>query len=139
MQVTHFPIQLHLYFRRFGILLLMLTFFAVGCHKSKPETNCKRGDYNCFLVEYNKRIELEPDNADAYFKRGLLFEAENDADSAILDFSKAISLDPKDSRAYKSRGLNYSDKEQFALAVDDLSKLIQLEPNADNYRILGNA
>ena len=94
MTVIRFQIEFDTWYKRFSVILFALTLFIWGC-QSKPESNCKRGDYDCFLVEYNRKIELDPVNADAYYKRGLLFEAKNDMDNAIADFSKAISLEAR--------------------------------------------
>ena len=67
-------------------------------------------NYDNALFLYNKSIDLNPDNAKAYYKRGLLKLILLDlnfsiANSAIKDFNRAIHLDPDYSEAYFHRGL----------------------------------
>ena len=66
--------------------------------------------YDNALFFYNKSIDLNPDNAIAYYKRGLLKLIHLDlnfsiANSAIKDFNRVIHLDSNYSAAYFHRGL----------------------------------
>ena len=65
----------------------------------------EQGDGKGALANYNKAIELNPKNSEAYYKRGLLKEALIDEKGAVEDFTKAIALDPKNIEAYLNRGI----------------------------------
>ena len=66
--------------------------------------------YDNALFLYNKSIDLNPDDAKAYYMRGLLKLIHLDlnfsvANSAIKDFNRAIRLDSNYSEVYFHRGL----------------------------------
>ena len=50
------------------------------------------GDYRGIIQDYNKIIELDPENVDAYIKRGKLKYDLGDKEGACLDWSKAGEL-----------------------------------------------
>ena len=49
-------------------------------------------DYNGAILDYNKAIELDPNNSNSYIKRGFAKYQMGLKDSACLDFSKAGEL-----------------------------------------------
>jgi len=74
---------------------------------------------------YSQAIELDPENANAYFNRGFeYFSGEHE--KAIEDYSKAIELDPEHAEAYYHRGSCYSDLDEYEAAIEDYSKAIKL-------------
>ena len=78
---------------------------------------------------FDKAIEDDPQNPEAYFARGFnILSDGNQMDAAIVDFNKAIELNPKYARAYLMRGRAYEalgDKEH---AKADRDKALELEP-----------
>jgi tetratricopeptide (TPR) repeat protein len=46
------------------------------------------------ITEYTKTIRLDPNNAAAYYNRGIAYSRKEDYDQAIADFAEAIRLDP---------------------------------------------
>ena len=52
----------------------------------------------------NKAIELEPDNAQYYVIRGVLYENSEDKASAKASYAKAMELDPKNAQAVYNYG-----------------------------------
>tara|TARA_B110000967_G_C18374795_1_gene312347 strand:+ start:34 stop:381 length:348 start_codon:yes stop_codon:yes gene_type:complete len=62
-------------------------------------------DYNGAISDITKSIDIYPNNAIAYFKRG---EAKGflkkDYYGAISDYTKSIELDPNNGDAYYNRG-----------------------------------
>ena len=49
-------------------------------------------DYQKAIVDYNKAIELNPDDAPGYYNRGLINKKQGDKTKAIQDFTKAAEL-----------------------------------------------
>ncbi len=108
-----------------------------------------------FISEFNrlsKEIERNPDNAEAYYNRGILVytyecdfenspyqdEDENEdewddinEDLALSDFDKAISLKPDFAVAYAMRGCAYWANADYdeALFLDDFNKALSLDKN----------
>jgi len=87
-----------------------------------------KGQYDLAIDEYNKAIELNPQELYAYLKRGDSYLKKSQYDLALSDYSKVIEIDPRDPRGYTMRGLLYVDKGQYALCVADLDKAIELDP-----------
>ena len=86
-------------------------------------------DYSNAIAEYTKILELDLENQDAYFNRGLSYSEMNDYKSAIVDFSKLIELNPKNVFAYYHRGNAYQDLQNYEQAISDYTQAIKLNPN----------
>ncbi|WP_009630674.1 tetratricopeptide repeat protein [Synechocystis sp. PCC 7509] len=71
-------------------------------------------------------IRIAPCNADAYFKRGLSFQALGNKQGSISDFTEAIQLNPSHASAYYSRGLTHIDLGNRKRAVQDLREAAKL-------------
>jgi len=87
------------------------------------------------LDDYTEAIRLDPQNTEAYLKRGHIFDMEIvDTPRAIADFTEAIRLDPQNLEAYWQRGLiYYLDINDYDAAIADYTALIQLDPTGDWY------
>ena len=81
------------------------------------------------LANYNKAIELEPDFAEAYASRGILFRKLEQYDKAEKDLTKLIELEPNLAAAYTSRGDLLLEIRQYDKAEKDLAKAIELKPD----------
>jgi tetratricopeptide (TPR) repeat protein len=53
-----------------------------------------RGDYNQAIADYNKALELQPDNALAFSNRGDAYYQKQDYALAINDYNKALLIKP---------------------------------------------
>jgi tetratricopeptide (TPR) repeat protein len=62
-------------------------------------------------------LELDPELAEAYTYRGLIYQQKRDWDRAIADYTRALELKPKDAEIYFNRGLAYSRKYNFHQAI----------------------
>ena len=67
-------------------------------------TKMKLEDYNGAISDFNKAIELDPNNAGAYMNRGNTKIKLKDFYGAISDYTKVIELNPNDAVAYCYRG-----------------------------------
>lgn len=61
------------------------------------------GDLAAALVDYNRAIQLAPDDPVAYVNRGNAHVLAGAFDRAVADFSRAIELSPRHARAYYNR------------------------------------
>ncbi len=90
---------------------------------------------NLTIADFNKAIELNSKNAEAYINRGIAYNKIGNYNQAIVDYDKAIELDPKNAEAYNNRGTSYTKLGQHQQALEDYSKAIELNPkNAITYR-----
>jgi len=81
------------------------------------------------LKDYDEAILLNPQSAEAYYKRGFAYQKLDQGERAIEDFSKAISINPQFAKAYSNRGYAYLGKGQYDMAIADCNKAIRLAPN----------
>jgi len=86
------------------------------------------------LENFNKAIELDPDNQIYYSARGGLYEDMENFELALADYSKAIEIFPFD-LTYAQRGALYGKMEEYALAIADYDMAIALDsyPQHPNY------
>ncbi|MDE0635647.1 MAG: tetratricopeptide repeat protein [Candidatus Poribacteria bacterium] len=106
------------------------------------------------LNEYNEAIRLNPDSAEAYFKRGLARALLDPDPVSFADYDEAIRLNPNYAEAYFHRAClrDYLALREFLTsdrnaglrsAISDLDEVIRLDPNfpylSDTYYRRGNA
>jgi tetratricopeptide (TPR) repeat protein/S1-C subfamily serine protease len=81
------------------------------------------------LVDCNKAIQINPNDADFYNNRGLLYDEQKKWDLALADYNKAIHINPNLAQAYNNRGSLYDEQKKWDLALTDYNKAIQINPN----------
>jgi tetratricopeptide (TPR) repeat protein len=90
------------------------------------------------ITAYTKSIELIPNYAEAYYRRGTALAATSADQKAIQDFNMAIELNPRYTWAYMFRGASYYKLANYQQAVTDLSKVVELKPDhTEAYLIRG--
>ena len=97
-----------------------------------------KGQIDLAIEDYNKAVELKPNDAGLYYNRGLAYNKKGKVDLAIKDFDKAIELSPNNADVYNNRGDAYGAKGEFDKAFTDFRKAIELKPDsASAYYNLG--
>ena len=91
-----------------------------------------RDKYGRTAADYDKLVELDPNNADAYYERGDFYYETDEYNKAIADYSKAIQLNPNYADAYYNRGCAYGETSEYDKAIADYNKAIELNPNDAN-------
>jgi serine/threonine-protein kinase len=92
------------------------------------------------IEEYNRILETNPQDGEAYFARGMIFQQQQDQVAALQDFSKAIDLGYESGPVYYYRG-----NARFFLgdtegAIEDYQGALRLEPEHTEALVnLGNA
>jgi len=77
-------------------------------------------EWDRVLDDYNRAVELDPDYADAYFARGVLFYTQGPRPAALEDFQRFSELVPDDPRAAEAAEYIESiEAELAALGGDD--------------------
>ncbi|MFK8011990.1 MAG: tetratricopeptide repeat protein [Marinicellaceae bacterium] len=79
-------------------------------------------------VFFTQAIALEPEFAEAYYQRGLSFEAMGKSSYAIKDFNRAIYQDIKNVEVYLKLITYYKNLQQYQSAILICQKLIQAMP-----------
>jgi tetratricopeptide (TPR) repeat protein len=73
-------------------------------------------------------IELTPDDAAAWFKRGNVHLDLNEYESAAFDYGQAIRLNPDHAIALFNRSIAYGQLGKRALSAQDRARALKLDP-----------
>lgn len=108
---------------------------------ARAEAEFKKRPYSNntnIIADYDQVIRLQPDNAEAYFRRGQLRLNTGHAEDATRDFNQVIRLQPDNAEVYNARGKSYARKWlrgadgkhiwNHSAALRDYDKAIQLKP-----------
>ena len=74
-------------------------------------------------------IRLAPDDADAYYGRGLATHELGQHSAAIADYDEAIRLNKNDAEVYVVRGIVKAELGQWSVAILDFDEVIRLAPD----------
>ena len=102
---------------------------------NRGNAHVRQGDYDQAVAEYTVAIELDPQDACAYYIiRGCTYDEKGDYHHAIADFNTAMELDPQDACAYHYRGISYAKLGEYDQAIADYTDSIRLDPyHSDTY------
>jgi DNA-binding SARP family transcriptional activator len=98
-------------------------------------------------IEYfTKALELNPELAAAYEKRGLLYFFKEEYDKVIRDFGTYLDLAPAKAEAFRMLGMGYLRSGIYQSAIHNFTRAIEMEPElarayanrAETYREMGN-
>src|SRR6476659_9764741 len=81
----------------------------------------KKGEWTKGIRLCDRALNLDPDNVNARWMRGLAYLKTNGPDLAIADFSNAIKRDPKMAPSYRDRGLAHMEKKETDKAIADFT------------------
>jgi tetratricopeptide (TPR) repeat protein len=98
-----------------------LTYIAFS---NRGNAYLKKGEYGLAAEDFNKVIELKPDQIQAHLSLGNIRVAQGNPAGAIEDFTRAIEVNPSFAEAYVSRGLLYSNLGEFEKASKDLTRSV---------------
>lgn len=103
-------------------------------------TKSANKDYHGAIADLNKAIELNPNDLDAYLKRGSAKVCLENFQAALADFNKAIELNPDFAVSYNLRGGLKVLLKDYQGAIADFNKAFELKPDyGENYADRGVA
>ena len=104
--------------RTFAAIFLVACVFSVSVvGAATPQEEIQR---------YTQEIQINPNNAAAYFKRGIAYYDLRQHERAIQDYNKAIQINPNLAEVYNNRGIAYRALGDEAKAQADFAKAKQL-------------
>lgn len=98
-------------------------------HYANAETCLEKKDYDGAILEYTKAIKENPQFAEAYFARGILYYDRKEYDKALMDYGMCLQFSPKNAKAFFNRALVKNSLNYSKSAIEDYSKSIQINPN----------
>ena len=98
--------------------------------KQRAVIYSRLGQKQYALMEYNRAIELEPENAATYALRAQLYlnMDQPDIQGALADISKAIALEPDNSGHYYFRAQFFLQQQDRDAALKDINRALAIEP-----------
>ena len=95
-------------------------------------------EYEDAIESYQKAIELNPEDAGAYYNMGISYDNIEAYEKAIEAYQKAIELNPEDAGVYYNMGISYDNIEAYEKAIEAYQKAIELNPeDARAYNNMG--
>ena len=119
------------------MLAVVLAVFVPGCSATtdSPEVTLEkanmladRGRFDDAIPVYTKALELFPQRADVYFRRGVCYENIDLPEKALLDYSKCLELDPQFTDAINNKGVILAKLGRFADAIHEFTLLVNQYP-----------
>lgn len=131
---------------RLALLLLLLVLLSLlaltGCgpevkgHFEKGNDYFEAMQFAEAAEEYEKALDLKPDNVDALSNLGVTYYRLGELDKAIEVYSRAITIAPKDADLYSNLAAAYVQKQgpdggtdNLATALEHYQKAIELAPD----------
>jgi serine/threonine protein kinase len=109
-------------------------------HRVAGLLRANAGFYEQAEAEFQRAIELDPSNGDAYRRLGHVYEQANRLDQALAALKKAVEVDPNNFKVYQDLGAYYSLRGDDREAIRQYEKCVQLAPDEpDSHRVLGTA
>ena len=82
--------------------------------------------YQEAIKDFNESINLNDQDADAFYNRGYAYHILGDYDKALADYDQALRLNPKFAYALGNRCYAYYLTKQYDKAINDCSAAIKL-------------
>jgi len=106
----------------------------------------KVGNHAQAIEDFDRAIEINPKDANAYQNLGVTYAKLGNHRQAIEDFDRAIEINPEYAEAYYNRGFIYGKLGDFRQAISDYDRAIEINPDYVKayynrgivYGILGN-
>ncbi len=86
------------------------------------------GQYQAAIEQFSKAIQLEPDNALAYYHRGISYQRLRAQAEALSDFTVAIEKGPPNDFAYLNRGAVRAKLGLLLEAESDFNAALKIDP-----------
>ncbi|HUN74411.1 MAG TPA: tetratricopeptide repeat protein [Steroidobacteraceae bacterium] len=93
------------------------------------ELDVARSDRERALALYTRAIELKPDMALPYYKRGNLLKDRGQLESALADYDQAIAFDAHYAYALCNRGVVLASLERFQAALASYDRALTVAPD----------
>lgn len=128
-----------------NLILLIIVFgtsfsFAqnVEATFNKAENMFASGKYKEAAGLYSEVIATDPENMNAYLRRGFCHSVLQQYEESIKDYSHVIEKHSKHPFAYLSRGSAYNKTEDYKSAIIDFDRVLNMDPkNQEAYNNRG--
>jgi tetratricopeptide (TPR) repeat protein len=105
---------------------------AMGLYQGRKERKrawnlfTKKLDAAGALERFDAALELDPNSAAGWARRGLVLYALGDVEEATRSLNRAARMDANDEAAFQFRGLVRAEEGEFDKALEDLTRAVEL-------------
>ena len=119
-----------------AVAILLTVSFAVGCAEridsavefiQLARLKERQDDLPAAIEAYSKAIELDSENPETWYDRGVAFTETGQPQEAIDDYTKAVELDPEFSIAWNNRAAAFASIGDHQAAIRDCSRAIEID------------
>lgn len=103
---------------------------------ARGERHHTQGEYHAALQNYAKAVRLDPNNARAWFNRGLIYQDMGVPDLAISEYDMSLNLSDDQVMAYQSRGNAHFDIGDYWQAFADHADGLGVRYLGDQYLVV---
>jgi tetratricopeptide (TPR) repeat protein len=96
--------------------------------RQKALAEARHGNYALSIALFSRLIERNPDSANDYSNRGLVYFQDGQPEAALADYNRAIDLNPQLDSAYNNRANYFAAQGQFLEAILDYDVALDLNP-----------
>jgi tetratricopeptide (TPR) repeat protein len=105
-------------------------FIEASIYSDRGIAKWRLGQNKEAIEDFNKSIQLSPENGAVYNNRGNALMDLDHPEEALKDFDRAISLSPNYGAAYNNRGNAHVALGQYDRAFQDFRKAVELMPRS---------
>jgi tetratricopeptide (TPR) repeat protein len=100
----------------------------------------RNGQLDSALADFDEAIRIDPESADAYRNRALIYQDRNDLAGALSDLDRALQINPRLPAALVDRGIARQERGDLAGALADFDAALRINPGlAEAYNSRGVA
>jgi tetratricopeptide (TPR) repeat protein len=88
-----------------------------------------RNEYQEAIIWYDKAIQIDANNVDAWNNKGVVLDNLGKYTEAIECYDKAIEIDPNDALAWYNKGITLDNLGKYTEAIEWYDKAIEIDPN----------
>ena len=92
------------------------------------ESNTDPDDFYALVMGLKDEIEKNPQNVDAYYKRGTAYFSRLYFPDAVADFDECVKLKPQDATMFVARARALERMGKYKAALDDCNQAVKLAP-----------
>ncbi|MDR0754393.1 MAG: tetratricopeptide repeat protein [Prevotellaceae bacterium] len=129
-----------------GFIWLIYDIGAIITHFDKRKNNnveidhAKLENYTEAIECWQKAIDINPNDAVAYYNMGNAYDELGNYTEAIACYQKSLDIDPTAARVYNNMGYSYAGLENYTEAISCWQKAVDIDPtDALSYNNMGSA
>lgn len=98
-------------------------------HNQRGLAYRRNGQPDLAIADFNRAMEITPNDADLFNNRGIAYKAKGDYKQARADYTRSIELNEQQANAYYNRSIIQERLGNIDAAVKDIKRFLELSPD----------